>query len=52
MTLLRSIISFPGEKELADYRADPERQALAAQRQASILRTEVVTGIGLSAYVT
>ena len=46
------IVTFPGEKELADYRADPEREPFSAQREASILKTEAVVGIDLPAYTT
>jgi uncharacterized protein (DUF1330 family) len=44
------IVTFPGQRELDDYRADPELARLMPLRQASILRTEIVIGVDAEPY--
>jgi uncharacterized protein (DUF1330 family) len=44
------IITFPGQRELDDYRADPELARQLPLRQASILRTEIVIGVDAEVY--
>ncbi|HEX2831285.1 MAG TPA: DUF1330 domain-containing protein [Burkholderiales bacterium] len=44
------VVSFPDQDRFAAYRADPEVAALAPEREAVILKTIVVSGIGGPSY--
>ena len=46
------LVSFPGQEEFAAYRADLELVSLAADREAAILKTVVIPGVGGPAYST
>jgi uncharacterized protein (DUF1330 family) len=46
------VVSFPDQEKFAAYRADQEIASLAPDREAVILKTIVVTGVGGPAYVT
>jgi hypothetical protein len=38
------LVTFPNEQALAAYQADPALRALAPLREASVVRTEILTG--------
>lgn len=44
------VVTFPGQRELDDYRADPELARLLTLRQSCITRTEVVIGYDAELY--
>ena len=44
------LVSFPSQEKFAAYRADPELVSLATDRQAAILKTVVIPGVGGPAY--
>lgn len=44
------IVTFPGQRELDDYRVDPELARLTELRQTSIARTEIAIGHDVELY--
>lgn len=44
------VITFPGQRELDDYRADPELARLLPLRQSCITRTEILIGHDVEVY--
>ena len=46
------LVSFPSQEQFAAYRADVELLSLVTDREAAILKTVVVPGVGGPAYST
>ena len=46
------VVSFPDQEKFAAYRADQELASIAPDREAVILKTTVIIGIGGPAYAT